>query len=147
MGKIKIIAFLILALIIYKIFISVKNFETNLDKQVAEIEKMDFEKEDEVIGLMMYLGEEGNLELVEHLLVRSRTKCFEMKATAEEYSNAYHEALNGMVERRMVQAISKTGSYWYTAWVNAGQPNLDFLYKKESSNSLKKQSKKVLINY
>ena len=91
MGKIKIIAFLILAFIIYKIFISVKNFETSLGKQVAEIEKMDFEKEDEVIGLMMYLGQEGDLELVEHLLVKSRSKCFEMKATAEEYSNAYYE--------------------------------------------------------
>ena len=39
MGKIKIVVFLILLFIIYKVFISVKNFETNLDKQVAEIEK------------------------------------------------------------------------------------------------------------
>ena len=49
---------------------------------------MDFEKEDQVIGLMMYLGQEGDLELVEHLLVKSRSKCFEMIATAEEYSKS-----------------------------------------------------------
>jgi hypothetical protein len=29
-----------------------------------------------------------------------------------------------MVERRMRQAIASVASYWYTAWVNAGQPDL-----------------------
>ena len=77
MGKIKIIAFIILVFIIYKVFVAVKNFEVGLDKQVAEIEKMGFEKEDEVIGLMMYLGDDDNLELVEHLLVKNRSKCFQ----------------------------------------------------------------------
>jgi len=32
--------------------------------------------------------------------------------------------LNGMVERRMRQAILAVASLWYTAWVNAGQPVL-----------------------
>ena len=32
-----------------------------------------------------------------------------------------------MVERRMRAAICKVSSAWYTAWVNAGQPNLDKL--------------------
>ena len=91
MGKIKIIVFVVLLFIIYKVFDSIKNFETNLDKQVAEIEKMDFEREDEVIGLMMYLGDDENLELVEHLLVKNKSKCFEMKNIAEESSNAYYE--------------------------------------------------------
>ena len=31
------------------------------------------------------------LELVEHLLVKNRSKCFEMKNIAEETSNAYYE--------------------------------------------------------
>ena len=91
MGKIKIIALIIFAFIIYKVIVAVKNFEVGLDKQVAEIEKMGFEKEDEVIGLMMYLGDEDNLELVEHLLVKNRLKCFEMREIAEETSNAYYE--------------------------------------------------------
>jgi hypothetical protein len=29
-----------------------------------------------------------------------------------------------MVERRMRQSIFATASLWYTAWVNAGQPDL-----------------------
>lgn len=40
------------------------------------------------------------------------------------FTRAYHQALNGMVERRMRQSIFSTASCWYTAWVNAGQPDL-----------------------
>jgi hypothetical protein len=59
-----------------------------------------------------------------------------MKTYSEEYSTQYHNMLNGMVERRLTQAIIKTGSYWYTAWVNAGQPNLDELLEKKPSQKL-----------
>ncbi len=102
MSKIKIVAFLILGFIVYKVFVFVKNFEVGIDTQVAEIEKMGFEKEDEVIGLMMYLGDDEDLKLVEHLLVKNRSKCFEMKQTAEESSNAYYECAK-------VKAIVKKG--------------------------------------
>ncbi|HSF45353.1 MAG TPA: zinc dependent phospholipase C family protein [Chitinophagaceae bacterium] len=40
------------------------------------------------------------------------------------YSKAYHDMLNGMVERRMRESILATASLWYTAWVNVGQPDL-----------------------
>ncbi|MFB6457606.1 zinc dependent phospholipase C family protein [Chitinophaga sp. Hz27] len=46
---------------------------------------------------------------------------------AAGYARAYNEQLNGMVERRMKQAIHAVASCWYTAWVNAGQPSLDSL--------------------
>ena len=91
MSKIKFVFLLILGFIIYKGFVAIKNFEIGIDKEVAQIEKMGFEREDEVIGLMMYLGDEEDLQLVEHLLVKSRSKCFEMKQIAEESSNAYYE--------------------------------------------------------
>lgn len=41
-----------------------------------------------------------------------------------DYSLAYHQALNGMVEKRMQDAIRSIGSSWYTAWIDAGKPNL-----------------------
>ncbi len=40
------------------------------------------------------------------------------------YSKAYMDMLNGMVERRMRQSIYSVASFWYTAWINAGQPDL-----------------------
>ena len=61
MGKIKIIFFIILAFIIYKGVVAFKNFEIGVSDRVAEIEELaDFEKEGEVIGLMMYLGDPPN---------------------------------------------------------------------------------------
>jgi hypothetical protein len=41
-----------------------------------------------------------------------------------DYAIAYNAALKGMVERRMRQSILAVASFWYTAWVNAGQPDL-----------------------
>lgn len=40
------------------------------------------------------------------------------------YAKAYNDGLNGMVERRMRQSIYAIASFWYTAWVDAGQPDL-----------------------
>jgi hypothetical protein len=45
-------------------------------------------------------------------------------AQCREYAQAYQIAMNGMVERRLRAAIHAVGSAWYTAWVDAGQPNL-----------------------
>jgi hypothetical protein len=61
-----------------------------------------------------------------------------MQVYSVEYSNAYNDMLNGMVERRMRASIIAVGSIWYTAWVDAGKPNLDKFYDKEVSDSLKK---------
>jgi hypothetical protein len=47
------------------------------------------------------------------------------------FSKAYDTKLRGMVERRMRQSIFAVASFWYTAWVNAGQPDLKHLSNKE----------------
>ena len=41
------------------------------------------------------------------------------------FVKSYESQLNQMVEMRMKQAIAAVASYWYTAWMLAGQPNLD----------------------
>jgi hypothetical protein len=46
------------------------------------------------------------------------------------YAIAYNKMLNDMVERRMQQSIYAVASFWYTAWVNAGQPDLKNLSNK-----------------
>jgi hypothetical protein len=40
------------------------------------------------------------------------------------FTIAYNRKLNNMVERRMRQSITAIANFWYTAWVNAGQPDL-----------------------
>ena len=49
--------------------------------------------------------------------VTSRLEC-------KEYARAYQDAMEGMVEDRMRKAILAIGSAWFTAWVDAGKPNL-----------------------
>jgi hypothetical protein len=47
------------------------------------------------------------------------------------FSMAYDAKLKGMIERRFQQSIYAVASFWYTAWVNAGQPDLTTLNNKE----------------
>jgi len=46
------------------------------------------------------------------------------------YAMAYNKKLNDMVERRMRQSIYAVASFWYTCWVDAGQPDLKNLAHK-----------------
>ena len=43
---------------------------------------------------------------------------------SDEYAIQLHTALNGMVEKQMRASIAATANFWYTAWVNAGKPDL-----------------------
>ena len=61
-----------------------------------------------------------------------------VRTYSQEYTRAYEEAMGGMVQRRMNDAIMALGSMWYTAWVNAGQPDLKQLENKQVSDSLRR---------
>jgi len=61
------------------------------------------------------------------------------KVYSQEYSKAYHQALQKMVERRMRASIKMIGDFWYTAWIDAGQPDLRSLLQKEPSEEQLKE--------
>jgi hypothetical protein len=50
---------------------------------------------------------------------------------ANEYLTAYHRRLAGMIEQQLRGAIAETSAFWYTAWVNAGKPDLSDLDPRE----------------
>jgi hypothetical protein len=52
-----------------------------------------------------------------------------------DYTMSYNKMMNNMVERRMRQSIHAVASFWYTAWVNAGQPDLKNLSNKTFSEA------------
>ena len=60
-----------------------------------------------------------------------------VKVFSKDYSQQFSALLNGMIERRLRLAVKMTASFWYTAWVNAGQPDLTKIESKEVSDSLK----------
>ena len=71
---------------------------------------------------------------------------FNQNVYSIEYGRKYHDMLNGMVEKQMRLSIAATGNFWYTAWVNAGKPNLDELdpeeLTKRNSKNLKTEFKR-----
>ena len=66
-----------------------------------------------------------------------------IKVYSYSFSEAYHVALQGMVEQQMVQSVKMVADFWYTCWVNAGQPRLDklidFEFSKEELDLRKKE--------
>ena len=66
-----------------------------------------------------------------------------MKVYSAEFSKEYSKRLNGMQERRMKASIKSIGSYWFTAWVNAGQPDLSELYVKEHEKKRMKSIEEI----
>jgi hypothetical protein len=66
-----------------------------------------------------------------------------MQKPCYEYAEAYHDKLNGMVEQQMQKAILALGSSWYTAWVDAGQPDLTDFKNDEEDTVLQKEEIKA----
>jgi hypothetical protein len=70
-----------------------------------------------------------------------------VRVFSEDYSRRYHEMLAGMVERQFRASVKMTGSIWFTAWVDAGQPDLKSLihYKpSEAELAMRKQELQFL---
>ncbi len=75
---------------LYKGYVALTDFEIGVSERIVELEEAaDLERQGEVIALMMYLGDPP--ELNEHLFVKNKSKCLEMKQIAEETSFAYYE--------------------------------------------------------
>ena len=90
---------------------SVLRFERELSKQFPDDRKYAFEEK----GRMM------------------------VRVYSKEYAAAYDKLMGDMVERRMRASVILVGSLWYTAWVNAGQPDLNSLDEKPQEEEEQKQ--------
>lgn len=66
-----------------------------------------------------------------------------IKQYSSAYTIAYDKMLNGMIERRMRQSIFAVASLWFTAWVNAGQPDLSSLTNQTFSEKDLKEFEKL----
>ncbi len=64
------------------------------------------------------------------------------------FARAYHERMDGMVEDRMRASVLAIGSAWYTAWVDAGQPDLEFLNKDDATReALAREAEELKSTY
>ena len=82
---------------------SVLVFESALSKQFSEDKKYSFE-------------ERGTINT---------------RVYSKEFTIAYNNMLSGQVERQMKRSIIMIANFWFTAWVDAGQPDLNSLMNKK----------------
>jgi hypothetical protein len=68
-----------------------------------------------------------------------------VRAYSKEFCTAYSNKLSGMVERRMRTSVLRVGTIWYTAWVDAGQPDLRKLVEKPLKNQKEEEEQKIKI--
>jgi len=54
-----------------------------------------------------------------------------IKVYAKDFSQRYHDRLSGQVERQMRASVKMVGDFWFTCWVDAGQPDMAKLAKRE----------------
>jgi hypothetical protein len=105
----------------YSFFVGKAQYINNPLKTAWEIVENSYSLTDSVLSIEARLNNEFPenqkyiYETRNNILTRTYSK---------EYSTAYHDALDGMVERQMRSSISLLGSFWFTAWVDAGQPRL-----------------------
>lgn len=67
-----------------------------------------------------------------------------VRTYSRRYAEQYHRLLHGMVERQMKSAIAMVGDFWYTAWVDAGQPDLNKLLTYEFTEEQLEERRKLL---
>ncbi len=70
-----------------------------------------------------------------------------VKTYSYEFSQAYHEMMGNMVERRLRSSVISVGTIWYTAWVDAGQPDLGKLQNTPPSAEFLEELKKLEEDY
>lgn len=70
-----------------------------------------------------------------------------LKQYSIAYSKAYHDKMNNMVEKQMRSSIFEIGCYWFSAWVDAGQPVLQNLIRRELDPEEKKEALQTESKY
>lgn len=68
-----------------------------------------------------------------------------VRAYSKEYASAYDALLNNMIERRMRSSVHMVGNFWYTAWINAGKPDLLMLEENYAHDEQEELLKDQLI--
>ncbi len=99
---------------------------------------------DSVLNIERYLSQQFPADLQRCPELRGRVV---VSVPCKDYAAAYQSALNGMIERQMRAAIHAVASAWYTAWVDAGQPNLSRLEPITASEEEQREQAQLLQLY
>lgn len=129
----------------YELYTGEARYIQNPPKEVWERLEQSFAAKDSVLLIEKMIHQQTRSDDVYSFETRGTQT---VKTYSETYSRTYHEALDNMVEQRLRASIEFLGSMWYTAWVDAGQPDLNDLQttdkSKESIDSVNVVPGKIL---
>jgi len=128
----------------YDFFVGRAEYVENILEDEWEVVRVSFNAKDSVLDLERKLNKEFPSDQKYSHENRGASL---IKTYSEEYATEYHNMMNGMVERRLTSSIITVGSYWYTAWINAGQPDLNELLEKSPSKKLEKENLELDKSY
>ena len=70
----------------------------------------------------------------------------EVKSYSTEFAKAYSKRLGATINQQLVSAASLCSDFWYTAWVDAGKPDLNVTFNKSQKKEYKKEYKRYKKN-
>jgi len=106
----------------YDYFVGKAEYVPHPSEQIWEVILQSSSKVDSVLSAEKVLSQEFPSDQKYTFEERGTTT---VRIYSQEFSAKYQQMLNNMEERRMRVAIITVGSFWYTAWVNAGKPDLN----------------------
>lgn len=68
-----------------------------------------------------------------------------VRVYSRDFTVAYAQALDNQIERQMKRSIKMIADFWYTAWINAGQPDLTGLEAKTEEEEEPKSDLKLKV--
>lgn len=71
----------------------------------------------------------------------------DVKYYTTAFAKAYSAALGTTINDQLIYSANMVADFWYTAWVDAGKPDLDTLPKAKLSDKEKEQLKKELYSF
>lgn len=117
----------------YDFFVGKAEYIDNVEDVVWKRFEESYAAKDSVLQIEKELSQQIKADKLYSYELRGQTL---VQTYSVYYSSMYHKALNQMVERRMQSSIKMIGSLWFTAWVDAGQPDLSLMTTELNDNEV-----------
>lgn len=91
----------------------------------------------------------GNEKSLSKSIDEDKQYCYDIRnemtvwTQCPEYARAYHDSMGDMVQEQMRKSIISLGSVWYSAWIDAGQPDIDDIIDDVDTEKQMEEQKKL----
>lgn len=128
----------------YDYFVGKAQYINSIEKFIWETIKASHQAVDSVLRIEQQVTDDMKIDTKYSFEERGNKT---VRVYSYEFSEAYHSRMNGMVERRLRASIQAIASFWYTAWIDAGQPDLSILQNTPPSMAMMEELKALDLHY